>query len=50
MAYQYNQYRDNSTRPINMSSGRNNNPMLEKAEELANTCLQLGVVRAFNSF
>jgi len=36
----YNQYRDNSTRPISMSHRSNNNAMLEKAEEFANNCLQ----------
>jgi len=36
----YNQFRDNSTRPINMTSQGGSSPLIEKAEELANTCLQ----------
>lgn len=36
----YNQFRDNSTRPIHMSHNHKNNAFIEKAEELANTCLQ----------
>lgn len=43
MSYQSNyNYRDNSTRPTNFNMRQNsgNNAMLEKAEELANNCLQ----------